>query len=458
MPFASAIASSSESYAVTVQSGPKTSSHATFASAGASAIDRRPQELAVERRRRRGRARRASVASSIHSRTRSRSLVAMSGPTSVASSAGSPTTSASTRGRKRSRKASYAVPLDVDPLHRDAALTGERERVRGESGRGVVEVGVGRDDHRRRVAELEVHALARRALAELPADAGRAGERDERDALVLDEHVADLGRRPADDVEPAGRQARLGLELGEEERGERRLRRRLEHDRAAGRERRRDLVRDEVEREVERRDRADDADRHAQRERELPDPGRGCVHRDDVAGELPRLDGGHRERRRRARGLDARRLHRLARLGRDRPRDLLRALLDEARGAIEDRRALVRGQRLAIARSAASTARARLGRATLRDAADERAVVRRANLEPVAGLDPLAVDEELPLDRGRRHARECRCAARSRSGALALCSSAMAGPRTSSTPSARRSGGGTARSPRSAPTSSPRRC
>ena len=44
---------------------------------------------------------------------------------------------------------------------------------------------------------------------------------------------------------------------------------RLEHDRAAGRDRRRELVGDEVEREVERADRADDADRHAQREAEL---------------------------------------------------------------------------------------------------------------------------------------------------------------------------------------------
>ena len=30
-----------------------------------------------------------------------------------------------------------------------------------------------------------------------------------RDALVLDEHVADLGRRPDDDVEPARREAGL---------------------------------------------------------------------------------------------------------------------------------------------------------------------------------------------------------------------------------------------------------
>ena len=81
------------------------------------------------------------------------------------------------------------------------------------------------------------------------------------DPLVADQNVADLGRRAADHVEPAGRQSRLLLQLGEQQRGQRRLARRLEHDRAARGERRRELVRDEVEREVERADRADDPDR-----------------------------------------------------------------------------------------------------------------------------------------------------------------------------------------------------
>ena len=119
----------------------------------------------------------------------------------------------------------------------------------------------------------------RRALAELPADLGGAGERDRAHPLVLDQDVADLARGPDDDVEPTGRQPGLVLELGERQRGERRLARRLEDDGAAGRERGRDLVRDEVEREVERADRADDPDRLAQRERELALAGLGRVHR-----------------------------------------------------------------------------------------------------------------------------------------------------------------------------------
>ena len=114
------------------------------------------------------------------------------------------------------------------------------------------------DDRRRRVPELELHALPRRAPREVPADPGRAGERDELHALVLDERVADLGRRAGDDVQPPGREPGLLEELGEEERRERRRGRGLEHDRAAGGERRRDLVGDEVEREVERADRGDD--------------------------------------------------------------------------------------------------------------------------------------------------------------------------------------------------------
>ena len=46
----------------------------------------------------------------------------------------------------------------------------------------------------------------------------------------------------------------------------------------------------------------------------------------------------------------------------------------------------------------------RLVGAALRNPSDERAVVRRPHLEPLAGLDPLAVDEKLALGRGGGHA------------------------------------------------------
>ena len=109
----------------------------------------------------------------------------------------------------------------------------------------------------------------RGAARELPADAGRAGERDERDALVVDEDVADLAAGPTTTFShPAGSPA-SSSSSARSSAGQRRLRRGLQHDRTAGGERRGDLVRDEVEREVERRDRADDADRNAERERDL---------------------------------------------------------------------------------------------------------------------------------------------------------------------------------------------
>ncbi len=125
------------------------------------------------------------------------------------------------------------------------------------------------------------------------------------------------------------------------------------------------------------------------------------------------------------------------------------------RDPVEDRRALVRRDRRRHRPLRGLDRAPSLGRAAFRDATDERAVVRRADLEPVACLDPGAVDEELPLDRGRRHGVSVDATVRS-PGALALCSETCQRP-TSSTPFARPSGGGTARSPRSAPTSSPRR-
>src|SRR4029077_5564537 len=90
-------------------------------------------------------------------------------------------------GRRHERPHERVVgrTLDVDALYRDAALPGERERVRGELRRCCLEVCVSGDDHGRRVAELELDALAWCALLQLPADLAGARERDQLDALVL---------------------------------------------------------------------------------------------------------------------------------------------------------------------------------------------------------------------------------------------------------------------------------
>ncbi len=195
-----------------------------------------------------------------------------------------------------------------------------------------------------------------RALADLPADARGAGERDQLHALVLDDDVADLGGGPDEDVEPARGEPGLGLELAEQEGGERGMPGGLQHDGTAGGERGGDLVRDEVEREVEWGDGADDPDRHTHRVSDLPDPRGGSVHRDDLAREAARLDRGHRVGGHGSLGLDPGGLHRLSGLGGDRLRDLVVSLLQERGHAVEDCGALVGGKGELIARSAASSA------------------------------------------------------------------------------------------------------
>ena len=162
-------------------------------------------------------------------------------------------------------------------------------------------------------------------------------------------------------------------------------------------------MRDEVEREVERADRADDADREPLGERELALAGLRGVHRHHRPGELPRLDGGHRVRGHRAGDLDARRLEGLPRLGRDQARSLVRALAEAPGDPDEDLGALVRGKRVAHRLLGGVDRRPGLRRACFRDACDGRPVERRGHLDPLAGLDPLAVEEELALGHGRRH-------------------------------------------------------
>ena len=89
----------------------------------------------------------------------------------------------------------------------------------------------------------------------------RARERDLVDAGMLDEVRADRRPRAGDDVDHAGREADLGRELREPQRGQRRRGVGLEHDRAAGGERRRELPRRHRQRVVPRHDLPGDADR-----------------------------------------------------------------------------------------------------------------------------------------------------------------------------------------------------
>ena len=129
------------------------------------------------------------------------------------------------------------------------------------------------------------------------------------------------------------------------ERGERRRRRRLEDHGAAGGHGGSDLVADQVQREVERRDRRDHTDRDAHDVPELADAGGAGVHRDHLAGEGAGHRRGEPERVHRTFGLDPRRGDGLRRLARDRHGELVESLRQQDRGAVQDRRALVRRRR-----------------------------------------------------------------------------------------------------------------
>ena len=143
--------------------------------------------------------------------------------------------------------------MDVDALGRDARLAGVAEAGDRDQSGGAVPVAVGFDDHRRVVAELERHLLARRLLGDAPPDLGRAGEADVGHVVVGHQRVAHTAARAGDDVEVAGRQAALvEQQVGKRQGRERRLRRGFEDNRAAGGDGGRQLVGDQVEREVER--------------------------------------------------------------------------------------------------------------------------------------------------------------------------------------------------------------
>ena len=137
---------------------------------------------------------------------------------------------------------------------------------------------------------------------------------------------------------PSGTPASRG-EVGERQRGQRRLLGGLDDDRAAGGERRRGLAGDHRGGKVPGRDPGGDADRLLQDD----DPLVGLVRRDRVAVDALRLLAEPLEERRRVGDLAARLRQRLALLAREQPCQLLLPLEHQVREPAQNRGALLGG-------------------------------------------------------------------------------------------------------------------
>ena len=153
------------------------------------------------------------------------------------------------------------VAHHVDALDPRAGLAGVGEAAPDGAGDGVVEVGVGADDHRVLAAELQHRALevGGADLADLAADVDRAGEEDLADAGAA-ERVADPAAA-VDDPDQALGQPALLEHRADPLAEQRRQAGRLEDDAVAGHQRDRDLAEGDRPRVVPGRDHADDADR-----------------------------------------------------------------------------------------------------------------------------------------------------------------------------------------------------
>jgi MFS family permease len=307
--------------------------------------------------------------------------------------------------------------VHVHPLHRDAALPGEREAGDADLLGGCLDVRVRLDHDRRVVAELEPDPFVGRLRTDAPAHVGGAGERDEAHVVVGDEVIGDA-TRGGHHVEPPRRQAALvDQQRRERQRRERRGRRRLQHHGAPGGDRRRHLVGHEVEREVERRDRRHDPDRHAQDEPDLARARRRAarLERDDLTRHRAGGRGGEAERVDSPRHLAARGGDRLGRLLGDRTREALvhLGIRQPLRGTIEDRGARVGlGGAGAVAREGDRDGRIDVGLRPLRHPPDLVPVVGRADDDHL-----VAVVHEVGTD---AHGRELCHAVSSSESSLAL--------------------------------------
>ncbi len=227
------------------------------------------------------------------------------------------------------------VAVDVDPLHRVAALTVVGEPSTEALARRQVEIGIAMYQVGRVAAQLEENPPHPRRPQHRLTGFPAAGEGDEAHRRVLHQRLCDL--RPArDHVDEAGGQTGLVEDLRQPQRGEAGGRGRFDDHGVAGSHPRTQLVRHQIERGVERGDGGYHPDRlaHAVGEEALP-----------IGGGIRRVElpaqGLGRSRRRPQRpghpaGLTEGVLDDLARRPRDDLRQFRDGLLCQVGGAAED--------------------------------------------------------------------------------------------------------------------------
>ena len=157
--------------------------------------------------------------------------------------------------------------LDEHARARRADLTRVEENARRRGLGGGIEIGVVKDDVGGLAAELKRYALeiARGALHDSTADAGRSGEGDLVDVGVIDEGLAHDPPGACDDIQHARRQSRLERKFADAQRRQRRQLGRLHDNGAAARQGRRELPHPDHQREIPGHDGRHHADRLAHR-------------------------------------------------------------------------------------------------------------------------------------------------------------------------------------------------
>ena len=195
------------------------------------------------------------------------------------------------RGDSRGQRAGDP-PIGEDPLHGNADLPGMIEAAFHQERQRVIEIGVGRHNHRRHAAMFQRAAGARGQLPpQSPADFAAADECEEGDPRIGDNLVGNVEVDRHQRLAPLLRQARFTQDLHEAEARERRGLGRFDDHGATGSQRRADLVGNQVQRVVEGREGQHRPDRLGLREGQASAGTRRAAHGNFLAGLRAQLLG-----------------------------------------------------------------------------------------------------------------------------------------------------------------------